>query len=61
MRSSLEIAQEDELIRIEEIAERAGLLLDELEPYGRHKAKVSLSVLERLKDVPRAEPSDSFD
>jgi formate--tetrahydrofolate ligase len=52
MKSSLEIAQEHELIPIETIAERAGLLADEIEPYGRHKAKVSLSVLERLADQP---------
>jgi formate--tetrahydrofolate ligase len=51
MKSSLEIAQEAVLQPIEQIAERAGLEADEIEPYGRYKAKVSLSVLERLKDV----------
>ena len=52
MKSSLEIAQEAELIPIEQIAERAGLDADEIEPYGRYKAKIALSVLERLKDRP---------
>lgn len=52
MKSSLEIAQEHELVPIEGIAERAGLLAEEIEPYGRYKAKVSLSVLERLADAP---------
>jgi formate--tetrahydrofolate ligase len=52
MKSSLEIAQEHELIPIEQVAERAGLLAEEIEPYGRYKAKVSLSVLERLADEP---------
>lgn len=52
MKSSLEIAQEHELVPIQEIADRIGLLPDEVEPYGRYKAKVSLSVIERLKDVP---------
>src|SRR5579875_3719216 len=52
MKSSLEIAQEHELIPIEQIAERAGLLAEEIEPYGRYKAKVALSVLERLADQP---------
>ncbi|MGH7392228.1 MAG: formate--tetrahydrofolate ligase, partial [Candidatus Rokuibacteriota bacterium] len=33
---------------IAEIAEELGLQPDELEPYGRHKAKVSLAVLPRL-------------
>ena len=51
MKTSLEIAQEHQLIPIQTIAERAGLNEDEVEPYGRYKAKVSLSVLERLKDT----------
>jgi formate--tetrahydrofolate ligase len=54
MKSSLEIAQEHELVPIDSIAERAGLLPDEVEPYGRYKAKVSLSVTDRLSDQPDA-------
>jgi formate--tetrahydrofolate ligase len=54
MKSSLEIAQEAELLSIETIAEGMGLTPDEFEPYGRHKAKVSLDVLDRLKDAPDA-------
>jgi formate--tetrahydrofolate ligase len=52
MPSSLEIAQEAQLRPIAEIAEEVGLDEDEYEPYGRYKAKVSLSVLERLRDRP---------
>jgi formate--tetrahydrofolate ligase len=52
MKSSLEIAQEAELLPIETIAERSGLTPDEFEPYGRYKAKVSLDVLDRMHDVP---------
>ncbi|HLH64900.1 MAG TPA: formate--tetrahydrofolate ligase [Solirubrobacteraceae bacterium] len=52
MKSSLEIAQEAVLAPIEEIGAAAGLQADELEPYGRYKAKVSLSVLDRLADRP---------
>ena len=37
---------------ITRVAKEIGLLEDELEPYGKYMAKVSLSVLERLKDVP---------
>ena len=48
MPSSLEIAQEATLLPISEIAAAAGLLPDEIEPYGRYKAKIDLSVLERL-------------
>src|ERR1700753_3567035 len=54
MKSGLEIAQDHQLIPIETIAERIGLLPDEVEPYGRYKAKVALSVVDRLKDVPDA-------
>ena len=52
MKSSLEIAQEAELRPIESIAEEAGLLPDEVDPYGRYKAKISLGALDRLKDAP---------
>ncbi len=52
MKSSLEIAQEAVLEPIDAIASAAGLEPDEIEPYGRYKAKVSLSVLERLADRP---------
>src|SRR5215210_3788494 len=52
MKSSLEIAQEAELIPIESIAERVGLEPEEIEPYGRYKAKVGLAALDRLASVP---------
>ncbi|HLB03628.1 MAG TPA: formate--tetrahydrofolate ligase [Gaiellaceae bacterium] len=48
MPSSLEIAQAATLRPITEIAEESGLLAAEIEPYGRHKAKIDLSVLDRL-------------
>jgi formate--tetrahydrofolate ligase len=50
MPSSLQIAQEAVLQPITEIAAAAGLEPDEIDPYGRYKAKVSLSVLDRLAD-----------
>jgi formate--tetrahydrofolate ligase len=49
VKSDVEIAQEARLERIEVIAEKAGLLADEIEPYGRNKAKVSLTAMERLQ------------
>src|SRR5437764_14103763 len=52
MPSSLEIAQEATLRPIADIAAEAGLLEDEVELYGRYKAKVGLSVLDRLRDRP---------
>src|SRR5437899_2737915 len=52
MPSSLQIAQEATLRPITEIAAAAGLRPDEIDPYGRFKAKVSLSVLDRLAGRP---------
>jgi formate--tetrahydrofolate ligase len=52
VKSSLEIAQEAELQSIESIAEQAGLHADEIEPYGRYKAKIGLGVLDRLNGLP---------
>ena len=50
MPSSLEIAQAATLRPVAEIATELGLEPDEVELYGGYKAKVSLSVLDRLAD-----------
>jgi formyltetrahydrofolate synthetase len=50
--SDIDIAQAAELKPINLIAEELGLLPEELELYGNYKAKVTLDVLARLKDVP---------
>ena len=50
--SSLEIAQAATLRPMDEIAALAGLEPDEVEPYGRTKAKIDLSVLDRLAGTP---------
>src|SRR3954454_23522930 len=52
MKSSLEIAQEAELVPIEQIAENCGLEPDDIEPYGRYKAKIGLDVLDRMAGRP---------
>ena len=54
MPSSLEIAQAATLRPIADVAADAGLQPDEVELYGRYKAKVDLSVLHRLADRPDA-------
>ena len=51
MPSSLEIAQAAVLQPIDELAAASGLSPDEVEPYGRTKAKIDLSVLDRLGSV----------
>src|SRR5579871_2054741 len=50
--SDIEIAQSVTPIPIDRIAAAAGIQPDELELYGKTKAKVHLSIRERLKDVP---------
>jgi len=50
--SDLEIAQSAELKPIVEIARELGILEEELEPYGKYMAKISLDILDRLKDRP---------
>jgi len=50
--SDLEIAQAAKLLPITQIAQKLGIEEGELEPYGKYKAKVSLEILERLKDRP---------
>lgn len=50
--ADIEIAQSTTLKPIQEIADSLGLLEEELEPYGRYKGKINLSVLDRLADRP---------
>jgi len=52
MLTDLEIAQSAHLKPIVEIARDLGLEEDDIELYGKYKAKVSLQVLEKLKDRP---------
>ncbi len=54
MKSSLEIAQEATLRPIIDIARGMGLEEDEVDLYGRYKAKVSLGAIDRLADAPDA-------
>lgn len=51
--SDLEIAQAAKVKPILTIAESVGLTPDDLEPYGRFKAKVHLEVRDRLADRPQ--------
>jgi len=48
MLSDIEIAHAATVRPAREIAEEIGLEPDEVEPNGRHKAKVTLKVLDRL-------------
>lgn len=52
MPSDIDIAQSFTVQPISDIAASCGIQPNELEPYGRTKAKVSLSVRDRLSSVP---------
>ena len=50
MKTDIQIAQEAEMKHIREVAEGAGIAEDELEFYGKYKAKLSDELWERIKD-----------
>ncbi|MCA9901198.1 MAG: formate--tetrahydrofolate ligase, partial [Anaerolineales bacterium] len=56
--SDIEIAQEATPLPITQIANEVGLLPEELVPYGVDKAKVKLSVRDRLADRPNGKYID---
>ena len=50
--SDIDIAHAAVMKPIKDLADEIGILDDELEMYGKYKAKVTLDILDRLKDVP---------
>jgi formyltetrahydrofolate synthetase len=56
--SDIEIAQSAEMIPIMEIAESLGLSEDDLDRYGKWKAKVHLDVLDKFEDKPNGKYID---
>jgi len=59
LKSDIEIAQAATMKPIQEIAEKAGILEDELELYGKYKAKIDhMAVLKRLADAPEGKIID---
>jgi len=49
-KTDIEIAQEAKMLPIIEIAKKLGIEEDEVEQYGKYKAKICLDIWERLKD-----------
>jgi formate--tetrahydrofolate ligase len=47
--SDIEIAQSTEMLPIEEIADAAGIGRDDIELYGKYKAKIDCNLYERIK------------
>ena len=52
MKTDIQIAQEAVMEPITEVAARIGIAPDELELYGRYKAKISDEYMEKIKDNP---------
>lgn len=52
VKSDIEIAQEAKLQNITEVAAKVGILEDELELYGKYKAKLSDDVIKKFSDKP---------
>ncbi len=52
MPSDIEIAQQAKLLPIKDVASQIGIKEDELEFYGKYKAKLSDELAERVKDNP---------
>ncbi len=50
MLSDIEIAQRAKMLKITEVAERLGISGEDIELYGPYKAKLSMPLLQRLKD-----------
>ena len=52
MKTDIEIAQEAELFHIKDVAKAYDITEDDLELYGKYKAKLSNEFLSQLKDRP---------
>ena len=50
MKTDIQIAQEAELKPIKEVAQQIGIEEDELEFYGKHKAKLSEELWDKIKE-----------
>ena len=50
MKTDIEIAQEAEMLHIREVAQRYGITEEELELYGKYKAKLTDELWEQVKD-----------
>lgn len=52
MKTDIQIAQEAEMIHIKDVAAQLGIGEDDLELYGKYKAKLSNELMERVKNNP---------
>ena len=52
MKTDIQIAQEAKMLPITEIAEKIGIMPDDLEAYGKYKAKLSYELMEKVEKNP---------
>ncbi|MDD5823499.1 MAG: formate--tetrahydrofolate ligase [Firmicutes bacterium] len=52
MKTDVQIAQEAKMLPITEIAAKLDITDDEIEQYGKYKAKIDINILNRLQDKP---------
>ncbi|MBU3804467.1 MAG: formate--tetrahydrofolate ligase [Candidatus Cellulosilyticum pullistercoris] len=50
MKTDIQIAQEATMLPITEVAKKAGIMPDDLELYGKYKAKLSYELIDKVKD-----------
>lgn len=50
MKTDIQIAQEAKMVHIKEVAERIGIQENDLEFYGKYKAKLSDELYEKIKE-----------
>jgi formate--tetrahydrofolate ligase len=52
MKTDIQIAQEAEMLPIAEVVAKLGITADEIENYGKYKAKISTELWDKVKDKP---------
>ena len=52
MKTDIEIAQETKMLPITTVASQYGITEDDLELYGKYKAKISNELWQEIKDRP---------
>ena len=52
MKTDIQIAQEAKMLHIKEVAAKLDIHEDDLELYGKYKAKLSDELMQRVKDNP---------
>ena len=57
VKSDIEIAQEAKMLHIREVADKLGIVEDDLEYYGKYKAKLTEDIFARFRTT---NPANSY-